>query len=108
LYEICWNLLLLGVLSWCGVHAMCAPELLWLYVAGYSGFRVFEETQRIDYSNYLLGMRVNFWIASVVCLIALTCFALVQRFRGWGVPAAEPVPLDTAGDPELRSARSRA
>ena len=34
-----------------------------LYVAGYSGFRIFEETLRIDYSNHILGMRLNFWIA---------------------------------------------
>jgi prolipoprotein diacylglyceryl transferase len=97
LYEMVWNLLLFGVLSWLWRRrAVRAPGLFWLYVAGYSGFRVFEETQRIDYSNYFLGMRVNFWIASVLCLIALTCFALVQRgFRGWGAPAAEPAPPGT-------------
>jgi prolipoprotein diacylglyceryltransferase len=97
LYEIVWNLLLFGALSWLWRRGRIrAPGLFWLYVAGYSGFRVFEETQRIDYSNYFLGMRVNFWIASCLCLIALTCFTLVQRgFRGWGAPAAEPAPPGT-------------
>ena len=36
------------------------PGLFALYVAGYSGFRIFEETLRIDYSNHILGMRLNF------------------------------------------------
>jgi len=97
LYEMIWNLLLFGFLSWLWRRrSVRAPGLFWLYVAGYSGFRVFEETQRIDYSNYFLGMRVNFWIASCLCVIALTCFTLVQRgFRGWGAPAAEPAPPGT-------------
>jgi prolipoprotein diacylglyceryl transferase len=97
LYEIIWNLLLFSVLSWLWRRrTFRAPGLFWLYVAGYSGFRVFEETQRIDYSNYFLGMRVNFWIASCLLVIALICFTLVQRgFRGWGAPAAEPAPPGT-------------
>ena len=101
LYEICWNLLLFAALTWLWrTRRVRAPGLFWLYVAGYSGFRVFEETQRIDYSNYFLGMRVNFWIASLLCLFALTCFVLVQqRFRGWGAPAAEPAPPGTRYGP---------
>jgi hypothetical protein len=105
LYEICWNVLLFGALTWLWrTRRVRAPGLFWLYVAGYSGFRVFEETQRIDYSNYLLGMRVNFWIASLLCLFALSCFALVQRrFRGWGAPAAEPAPAGTRYGPNPAS-----
>jgi prolipoprotein diacylglyceryl transferase len=101
LYEICWNLLLFAVLSWLWrTRRFRAPGLFWLYVAGYSGFRVFEETQRIDYSNHFLGMRVNFWIASLLCVFALTCFTLIQRgFRGWGVEAAAPAPPGTRYGP---------
>ncbi|HET9125399.1 MAG TPA: prolipoprotein diacylglyceryl transferase [Solirubrobacteraceae bacterium] len=101
LYEMIWNLLLFGFLSWLWRRrAVRAPGLFWLYVAGYSGFRIFEETQRIDYSNYFLGMRVNFWIASALCLFALACFVLIQRgFRGWGAPAAEPAPPGTRYGP---------
>jgi prolipoprotein diacylglyceryl transferase len=101
LYEICWNVLAFGLLSllW-RRRAVRAPGLFWLYVAAYSGFRVFEETQRIDYSNYFLGMRVNFWIASLLCLFALTFFALVQTgFRGWGTEAAAPAPPGTRYGP---------
>jgi Prolipoprotein diacylglyceryl transferase len=104
LYETCWNLLLFAALTWLWrTRRVRAPGLFWLYVAGYSGFRVFEETQWIDYSNYFLGMRVNFWIASLLCLFALTCFVLVQqRFRGWGPPAAEPAPPGTRYGPTPR------
>ena len=54
-----------------------------LYVAGYSAFRIFEDTIRIDYSNYVLGMRLNFWIATLLCLAGLTWFVAIQR--GWGL-----------------------
>jgi prolipoprotein diacylglyceryl transferase len=83
LYEIIWNLSFAAFLVWLGHHRKVKPPgLLALYVAGYSGFRVFEETQRIDYSNYFLGMRVNFWIALGLCLAGLTWFVAIQR--GWG------------------------
>jgi prolipoprotein diacylglyceryl transferase len=101
LYEMVWDLAWFAFLYWLGSkRKVRAPGLFWLYVAGYSGFRVFEETQRIDYSNYFLGMRVNFWIASVLLVIALTCFVLIQRgFRGWGVEPAAPAPPGTRYGP---------
>ena len=94
LYELIWNLLLAGFLCWLGSRRRIrAPGLFALYVAGYSGFRIFEETQRIDYSNYVLGLRLNFFIASILCLIGLAWFVAVQRgWRGWGISPAEPVP----------------
>ncbi|HZE05256.1 MAG TPA: prolipoprotein diacylglyceryl transferase, partial [Solirubrobacteraceae bacterium] len=56
LYELIWDLLLAAFLVWLGHRRRIrAPGLFALYVAGYSGFRIFEETQRIDYSNYFLG-----------------------------------------------------
>ena len=67
LYEMIWNLLLAGFLIWLGNHRKIkAPGLMALYVAGYSGYRIFEETIRIDYSVHVLGMRLNFWIATLV------------------------------------------
>ena len=54
-----------------------------LYVAGYRGFRMFEETQRIDYSNHILGLRLNFFVASVLCLLGLLWFVRIQ----WGWPS---------------------
>jgi prolipoprotein diacylglyceryl transferase len=95
LYELIWNLLLAAALCVLGERRKIrAPGLFALYVAGYSGFRIFEETQRIDYSNYFLGMRVNFWIASILCLLGLLWFVALQRgWRGWGVEPAEVVPV---------------
>ena len=70
-------------LVWLGHHRKIkAPGLFALYVAGYCGFRIFEETIRIDYSNYVLGMRLNFWIATLICLAGLLWFAQIQ----WGFP----------------------
>jgi prolipoprotein diacylglyceryltransferase len=80
LYEIIWNLSLAAVLAWLvRRHRFRAPGAFALYVAGYSGFRLFEESLRIDYSNYVLGMRLNFWIALLVCLAALLWFVAIQR-----------------------------
>jgi prolipoprotein diacylglyceryl transferase len=82
LYEMIWNLLIAGVLIWLGQKRRVRPPGVFaLYVAAYSGFRIFEETQRIDYSNYFLGMRVNFWVALVLCLSGLAWFVAIQR--GW-------------------------
>jgi prolipoprotein diacylglyceryl transferase len=94
LYELIWNLLLAGFLVWLGRRrTIRAPGLFALYVAGYSGFRIFEETQRIDYSNHIFGLRLNFFVASVLCLIGLSWFAALQKgWRGWGVEPAEVVP----------------
>ncbi|HLJ03443.1 MAG TPA: prolipoprotein diacylglyceryl transferase [Solirubrobacteraceae bacterium] len=85
LYEIIWNLSLAAFLVWLGHHRKIKPPgLLALYVAGYSAFRIFEETLRIDYSNYVLGMRLNFWIASLLVLAGLLWFVGIQR--EWELP----------------------
>jgi prolipoprotein diacylglyceryl transferase len=90
LYEIIWNLGLAGFLIWLGSHRRIKPPgLLALYVAGYAGFRLFEENLRIDYSVHVLGMRLNFWIAFLVCLAGLAWFVWIQR-NG----KTEPLPLD--------------
>jgi prolipoprotein diacylglyceryl transferase len=90
LYEIIWNLGLAGFLIWLGNHRRIKPPgLLALYVAGYSAFRLFEENLRIDYSVHVLGMRLNFWIALLVCLAGLAWFVWIQR-NG----KTEPLPLD--------------
>jgi prolipoprotein diacylglyceryl transferase len=83
LYEIVWNLSLAAFLVWLGHHRKIKPPGLFpLYVAGYSAFRMFEEQLRIDYSNHILGMRLNFWIALALCLAGLLWFARIQ----WGWP----------------------
>jgi prolipoprotein diacylglyceryl transferase len=84
LYEIIWNLSLAGFLVWLGHRRKIkAPGLFALYVAGYSAFRMFEETLRIDYSNHILGMRLNFFVAMLLCIAGLLWFVGIQR--GWRV-----------------------
>ncbi len=83
LYEIIWNLSLAAVLIWLGqTRRVRPPGVFALYVAGYSGFRIFEETIRIDYSEHILGLRLNFFVALVLCIIGLVWFVAIQR--GWG------------------------
>lgn len=99
LYEIIWNLALAGVLVWLfRRRSVRPPGLFALYVAGYSGFRMFEESLRIDYSNHILGMRLNFWVAGILCVGGLVSFVAIQRGwrpRGRSLPA---VGSDQRGD----------
>ncbi len=82
LYEIIWNLSLAVFLVWLGrTRKVRAPGLFALYVAGYSAFRMFEETLRIDYSNHFLGLRLNFYVAAILCIAGATWFVAIQR--GW-------------------------
>ena len=106
LYEIIWNLLLAGVLAWLvRRHRFKAPGVFALYVAGYSGFRIFEETLRIDYSNHILGMRLNFWIALLGCLIGLAWFVAIQR-RGRRRGEARPASGEAASGAQRRRSPS--
>jgi prolipoprotein diacylglyceryl transferase len=80
LYELIFGLALAGALVWLGHHrAIRPPGLFALYVTGYSGYRIFEETIRIDSSRYILGLRLNFFVAIVVALAGLAWFAVTQR-----------------------------
>ena len=93
LYEIIWNLLLAAALIWLfNRRKVRAPGLFALYVAGYSAFRIFEETLRIDYSVHILGMRLNFWIALIGTLAGLAWFAVIQFKKPDGGPAGPPSP----------------
>jgi prolipoprotein diacylglyceryl transferase len=85
LYELLFDLALAMFLIWLSKRRRVrvrAPGIFALYVAGYSGYRIFEETIRIDYSEYILGMRLNFWIASILTAIGLAVFVAIQR--QWG------------------------
>jgi prolipoprotein diacylglyceryl transferase len=79
LYELLWNLGLAGVLVWLGHHRRIRPGGLFaLYVAGYSGFRIFEELLRVDPAHHLFGLRLNLYVASALFLAGLLWFARIQ------------------------------
>jgi len=80
LYELIWDLALAAFLVWLGHHAKIKPwGLFALYVAGYSAFRIFEESVRIDSSEYFLGLRLNMYIAVTLTIAGLVWFVFAQR-----------------------------
>ena len=89
LYELIFDLAWAAALVWLGHHRRIRPwGLFALYVAGYSAYRIFEETIRIDSSEHFLGLRLNFYVATIVALIAIIWFVRVQR-RADGPAAAD-------------------
>jgi prolipoprotein diacylglyceryl transferase len=105
LYELIFDLAWAAVLVWLGHHMRIRPQGLFaLYVAGYSGYRIFEETIRIDSSAYFLGMRLNFFIATAMTVAGLTWFGIVQ-LKSVRQPAPRPV---VAGPPAEESLSHRA
>jgi prolipoprotein diacylglyceryl transferase len=83
LYELIWNLALAGALVLLGrTNRIRPPGLFALYVAGYSAFRVFEETLRVDPAHHILGLRLNFFVATALFAGGLAWFTRTQRI-GW-------------------------
>jgi prolipoprotein diacylglyceryl transferase len=98
LYEMIFDLALAGVLVWLGRRRQVKPQGLFaLYVAGYSAYRIFEETIRTDSSAYFLGLRLNFFVAITMTAAGLAWFALLQR-RDPRQPAIDPGPPLPARD----------
>src|ERR1700733_3864349 len=105
LYELIFDLALAAALVWLGHHRDIRPwGLFALYVAGYSAFRIFEESVRIDSSAHFLGLRLNFFIACVGTAAGLAWFAYAQRRKREAGPPerAESGP----GEVQARDARS--
>ncbi len=77
LYELIFDLALAAFLVWLGHHRKIRPPGLFaLYVTGYSAFRIFEESLRVDPAHHILGQRLNFWVAIALTLVGATWFAL--------------------------------
>jgi len=80
LYELIWNLLLACGLVWLGHHRKIRPPGLFaLYVAGYSLARVGEEMLRVDPAHHIFGLRLNLYVAVILCLAGLAWFVRIQR-----------------------------
>ena len=80
LYELIWDLALAAFLVWLGHHARIKYwGLFALYVAGYSAYRIFEESIRIDSSEYFFGLRLNMYVAIIGTVSGLIWFLIVQR-----------------------------
>jgi prolipoprotein diacylglyceryl transferase len=80
LYELLWNLALAAGLVLLGRRrAIRPPGIFALYVAGYSLGRIGEELLRTDPSKHVLGLRLNFWVASALFVAGLVWFWRTQR-----------------------------
>jgi len=86
LYELIFDLALAAALIVLGRRGRVrSPGVFALYVAGYSGFRIFEETLRIDPAHHILGLRLNFFVATLLCVAGMWWFAWTQRSRAAAV-----------------------
>jgi prolipoprotein diacylglyceryl transferase len=100
LYEMIWNLALAGFLVWLGRHRKIRPPGLFaLYVAGYSAFRIFEETLRIDPAHYYLGLRLNFYVASLMTIVGLVWFVRTQRAGRTDAAGSPPAARRSSSSP---------
>jgi prolipoprotein diacylglyceryl transferase len=91
LYELIFNLLLAGALVWLGrTRTIKPPGLFALYVAGYSFARMGEELLRIDPAHHILGLRLNFYVATALCLAGLAWFRQIQRSPSKASKPVEP------------------
>ena len=91
LYELIWNLLLAAALVWLGRRrAIKPPGLFALYVAGYSFARIGEELLRVDPAHHIFGLRLNFYVAALLCVAGLAWFVRTQRREPNTAPAEPP------------------
>jgi prolipoprotein diacylglyceryl transferase len=99
LYELIFDFAWAAVLVWLGHHRQIKPPGLFaLYVFGYSAYRIFEESLRIDSSVYFLGLRLNMYIASALTVIGAVWFYRSQRRPLPAAPAADAALVGPAAD----------
>jgi prolipoprotein diacylglyceryl transferase len=98
LYELIFDLTLAAALVWLGHHRHIQPPGLFaLYVTGYSAFRIFEESLRVDPSEHLLGLRLNMYVASALTLTGVAWFIRTQRKRQQDTSGAAPDTMASRG-----------
>jgi len=80
LYELIFDFAWAAALIWLGHHRKIKPPGLFaLYVFGYSAYRIFEESLRVDSSKYFFGLRLNMYVASVLAIVGVIWFYRTQR-----------------------------
>jgi prolipoprotein diacylglyceryl transferase len=98
LYELIFDFAWAGFLIWLGSHRKIKPPGLFaLYVFGYSAYRIFEESLRIDSSVYIFGLRLNMYIASALAIVGAVWFYRSQRRPDRVLVAVAPEPSSVAG-----------
>jgi prolipoprotein diacylglyceryl transferase len=80
LYELIFDFAWAAFLVWLGHHRTIKPPGLFaLYVFGYSAYRIFEESLRIDSSVYIFGLRLNMYVACALTIVGAVWFYRSQR-----------------------------
>ena len=89
LYEMLWNLALVGFLLWLDRKKIIPRgRLLAVYVIGYGVGRLWIELLRVDPAGHLLGVRVNVWV-SLLAIVGGAAWLLMPRRRGAVVTQTE-------------------
>lgn len=103
LYEMLWNLAMVGVLLWAERRFRLGHgRVFWLYVMLYTAGRVWIENLRIDDAELVLGLRLNVWTSVAIFVLALVAFVVIgRRSRGkpddlW-LPGRGPAAQDDGG-----------
>ncbi len=109
LYESLWNVGVCLLAIW-AFRRMWLPSghLFALYVALYSGGRLWVEALRSDPASLVLGVRINIWVMGFV-LIAAAAFLLTvtrkaHKTAALGEEAEEPPEPDAVSAPDAASA----
>jgi prolipoprotein diacylglyceryl transferase len=93
LYEMLWNLGLVGVLLWAERRfRLRRGRLFALYVCGYTAGRLWIEIMRIDPAREVLGVRLNVW-TSLIAFAGGALYLVLRRGE-----ADEPAGDDTDDD----------
>ena len=117
LYELIFDFAWAGVLIWLGYRykmlgrPIKPPGLFALYVFGYSAYRIFEESLRIDSSVHIFGLRLNTYIASLLAVIGAIWFYRTQHRPARALTAvgpAHPAPAPSADSGPEEPARDSA
>jgi prolipoprotein diacylglyceryl transferase len=100
LYELIFDFAWAGLLVWLGHHrGIKPPGLFALYVFGYSAYRIFEESLRVDSSVHLFGLRLNTYIATALAIAGAVWFYRSQRRPSpTQAPVEPPAAADAASD----------
>jgi prolipoprotein diacylglyceryl transferase len=113
LYELIFDFAWAGVLIWLGHrYKIKPPGVFALYVFGYSAYRIFEESLRIDSSVHIFGLRLNMYIASILAVVGAVWFYRTQHrpdrvltAQGPGPapdPDPDPAPAEAATEEQAR------
>ena len=107
LYELIFDFAWAAVLVWLGHHRRIKPPGLFaLYVFGYSAYRIFEESLRIDSSVHIFGLRLNTYIASLLAIVGAIWFYRTQHRPARTLTAVGPPPAPASASASSPSSAS--